>query len=281
MTETIEGTLPSGLPPNLPPGLAVLMRAAQARSSGRLDAAIAIIEAELSELRAAPNGASLQARVQLALALADTHLAAGNPERARNLLLAETAEAERLLRQVTAGGTPEHRRTISAGRLQLRDRLTQLALLGEPAPEIDVADWIQGEPTTLAGLRGRVVLLEFWATWCRPCIEAFPRLHELHARHAAEGLTVLALTRYGPPVDDPTASRAHERDLVRTVVADRGLNFLVGIAPDEQLQRRYGASGVPTMVLIDRQGIVRLITSAGDEATLDTALATYLGERYQ
>ena len=71
----------------------------------------------------------------------------------------------------------------------------------------------------------------------------------------------MALTRYGQVPDgaDPEEAQARERDLVRTVVAGRGLQIRVGIAPDARVQRRYGAMGVPTLALIDRQGRVRLI----------------------
>jgi thiol-disulfide isomerase/thioredoxin len=220
------------------------------------------------------------ARVQLGLALADSYLDLGDRERARRVLLDESGYAERIFHLIRLSGTPDQRRMASAGWLQVRDRAVQVELLGQAAPEIEVANWVLGEPTSLGKLRGQVVLLEFWATWCRPCLELLPRLRELHQRYADRGLAVLALTRYSrvPDGADPHEAHAGERDLVRTVIAGRDLEIRVGIAPDERLQRRYGASGVPMLVLVDRAGQVRSIGSGGDERALESTIEACLNE---
>jgi len=267
--------------PALPPVVREAMRqAGAARRDGRWDLAIAALESALEELRAEPLGAPFLARVQLGLVLADTYLDAGDRERARRLLLDESGYAERIFHLTRLSGTPEQRRAASSGRLQVRDRAARVELLGQEAPEISVEDWVLGEPATLEKLRGKVVLLEFWATWCRPCLELLPKLSELHRWFADQGLEIVALTRYAPtPAGaDPDEARARERDLVRTVVAGRELQIRVGIAPDARVQQRYGAIGVPTLALIDRQGRVRLSVSGGDEAALEAAIVACLAE---
>jgi thiol-disulfide isomerase/thioredoxin len=267
--------------PDLPSVVHAAMRqAAEARRDGRLDLATSALESALAQLREEPYGAPFLARVQLGLALADAYLDTDDRERARRLLLDESGYAERIFHLTRLSGSPEQVRAASAGRMQVRDRAAQVELLGQPAPEIDVADWVLGEPASLADLQGKVVLLEFWATWCRPCLEMMPKLRDLHERYAARGLEILALTRYGqtPAGTDPAEAQATERRLVRTVVDGRGLAFRVGIAPDARLQRRYGAMGVPTLALIDRGGTVRLITSGGDEAALELATEGCLAE---
>jgi len=257
-----------------------MRRAGEARHDGRLDLAAAALESALGELRSEPLGAPFLARVQLGLVLADTYLDAGDRAGARQLLLDESGYAERIFHLTRLSGSPEQRRAASAGRLQVRDRAVQVELLGQDAPELNVADWVLGAPTTLGALRGKVVLVEFWATWCRPCLELLPRLGELHQRYADQGLEILALTRYSqlPAGTDPDEARARERDLVQTVVADRRLEIRVGIAPDARVQQRYGAMGVPTLALIDRLGRVRLVTSGGDEAALEAAIVACLAE---
>jgi thiol-disulfide isomerase/thioredoxin len=257
-----------------------MQAAAAARRQGRLDLAISALESSLEQLRSEPYGAPFLARVQLGLALADTYLDAGDRPRARQLLLDESGYAERIFHLTRLSGSPEQQRAASAGRLQVRDRAVQVALLDQSAPDLQMVDWIQGDPTTLGELRGTVVLVEFWATWCRPCLELLPRLGELHRRFGDQGLEILALTRYPsvPPGGDPTEIKARELDLVRTVVAGRGLHIRVGIAPDVHLQQRYGAMGVPTLALIDRSGTVRLIASGGDEAALESAIEAALAE---
>jgi len=261
-----------------------MRRASDARRDGHPEQAAAVLESALEQLRTEPLGAPFLARVQLGLALADALLEHGRPsarEQARRLLLDESGYAERIFHLTRLSGTPEQIRAASAGRLQVRDRAGQVGLLGEPAPELDVADWVLGDAKSLPELRGQVVLLEFWATWCRPCLELLPRLRELHEQYAAQGLSILALTRYGqsPAEIDPTEARARERDLVRTVISGRGLDGIrVGIAPDARLQRQYGGMGVPTLVLIDRAGLVRSIASGGDEVALESAITACLEE---
>jgi thiol-disulfide isomerase/thioredoxin len=136
---------------------------------------------------------------------------------------------------------------------------------------------VLGQPTTLAQQRGRVVLLEFWASWCRPCLAMFPVLRELHSRYAERGLTIIALTRYGPgPGGDPIADRVRQRDAICQTVANRGLEIAVGITPDGRLQQKYGAVGIPVFALIDRAGIVQPAPPAPDKAELEKAIASLL-----
>jgi thiol-disulfide isomerase/thioredoxin len=257
-----------------------LRQSAHARASGQFDRAITVLDAALAAVRAQPYSTPFMARVQLALALADAFVDAGDHEQARRLLLDESAYCEGIVQALTLNGTPEQRRTAMAGRMQVRDRAAQVELLGQAAPELMVADWVLGDSASLASLRGQVILLEFWATWCRPCLEMFPRLRDLHHRFAARGLSIMALTRYAPaPRDaDPTEAHATERELIQSVIADRGLEFRVGIAPDGRLQSRYGAHGVPTLVLIDRAGRVQSIASGGDDAALDAEIEQLLHE---
>jgi thiol-disulfide isomerase/thioredoxin len=267
--------------PALPPIVEeAFRRAGEARSGGNLAGAVAALESALGQLRTEPLGTPFMARVLLGMVLADTYLDAGQRELARRLLLDESGHAEQIVQSIRLNGLPEQLRAAEAGRLQIRDRAAQVDLLDREAPEIEVADWMLGEATSLAALRGKVVLLEFWATWCRPCLELMPSLGLLHQQYAERGLEIVALTRYeqAPSDADPAEARARERDLVRTVIAGRGLAFRVGIAPDARVQQRYGATGVPTLALIDRAGRVRLCGSGGDEAALEAAIVDCLDE---
>lgn len=265
---------------NLPPGFRpALIEAGKLRREQRLPEATAVLEAALAEARRAPLDSPFQARVSLGMALADLYLATDNADRAAAMLSDEARFADRIVEAVRQDGTPEQLRAASAGRLQVRDRAVQVGMLGEMAPEIEVAEWALGEPTTLAELRGRVVLLEFWATWCGPCLEMFPRLIDLHARQEAHGLTVMALTHYdAPPGEDAAPFQARERANVARVVSERGLAFRVGIAADDRVQRRYGATAVPTLVAIDRRGRVRYASSSGDEMALQCTIPALLDE---
>jgi len=128
--------------------------------------------------------------------LSDVYLSLNRVDDAHAFLAEEVAFAERISQIMQATGTLNQKRSAMSGYLQIRDRAAQINLLGKPGPEIDVATWIVGDPVTLADLRGRVVLLEFWATWCKPCQEMFPKLTAHYEQHADQGLEVVAITRH-------------------------------------------------------------------------------------
>jgi peroxiredoxin len=102
---------------------------------------------------------------------------------------------------------------------------------------------LEGGRLGLADFRGRVVLLNFWATWCPPCVTELPAMERLHQRHLARGFTVLAvsLDTLGAPA-------------VAAFVRERGLTFPVGLDPASDVARAYGVRALPTTALLDRQG---------------------------
>ena len=255
-----------------------LTDAARLRRDGRLHDAVAVVVSALADARATPFDMPFRDRVLLGLALADLYLQTDRQDSARTLLAEEVVFAETVLALIQQDGSPDQVRAATAGCHQLRDRAVQVDLLGRSAPEIEVAEWVVGQPTTLAEQRGRVVMLEFWARSCRSCVAMLPALSDLHDRYHKHGLTILALTRYGPSDDVPIAERAHERDMIRQISADQSLEFAVGIAADGGLQQRYGATGIPTFAIIDRAGIVRLASSIPDKPKMEKLIADLLDE---
>lgn len=119
-----------------------------------------------------------------------------------------------------------------------------------PAPEIHGDAWLNSEPLTLAGLRGRVVLLEFWTFACRNCQNVEPHLKRWHARFAAAGLVTVAV--HTPELD-------FERDLanLRSYVREQGIAYPVAVDNGFTTWRRYGNRAWPALYLIDRQGQIR------------------------
>jgi len=81
-----------------------------------------------------------------------------------------------------------------------------------------------------------------------------------------------------PPGSDSAEAQFRERELIQSVIADRGLAVRVGIASDGRMQSRYGANGVPTLVLIDRAGRVRLVASGGDDGALEAEIRACLDQ---
>jgi len=251
---------------------ALMGRAFELSQSGDLDEATAQLEHALSEAMATPYEIEFQTRIQLAMSLANLYQSAGQIQKACGMLAEEAAFAEKISQVMQATGTPPQKRAATSGYLQVRDRSTQMSLLGREAPEISVKEWIKGGPASLAHFRGRVVLLEFWATWCKPCQEMFPKLTELHENNRSQGLEVIALTRHYMAFRGPAESMIEERQLMLNMVAEHGVNFHVGIAEDERLQGIYGANGLPTVVLIDRNGIIRYAVPGEDDIAFNKQL---------
>lgn len=256
--------------PRQPPAVPeAIIEATRLRRDGRVDDAVALVEAALAEARATPLDLPFRERVLLGLTLADLYLLADRRDRAQGLLATEVAFAEQLRDLIAQSGLPEQIRAASAGCLQLRDRAAQVDLLSRRAPEIEGVEWAHAGPTTLAEQRGRVVLLEFWAPWCRSCTAMFPFFRDLHDRHAGDGLTIIALTSH--------REGSRSGVLVQQAIAEHAVEFAVAIAPDERIQALYGANGIPTFALIDREGVVRLASSKPDRTALEEAVVGLLG----
>ncbi len=112
-----------------------------------------------------------------------------------------------------------------------------------PAPAF-AGRTLDGEPFDLVGLRGQVVLLNVWATWCEPCRKEMPELQALHARHREQGFTVV-----GVSVDAARLAGA-----VRQTVVDFGLRYPNVHDAQNTIGTAFKISGYPTSFLIDRAG---------------------------
>jgi peroxiredoxin len=136
-----------------------------------------------------------------------------------------------------------------------------------PAPEATFAT-VAGETVTTADLRGKVVLVNFWATSCVVCVKEMPRLVEAHRRHRSRGLETIAVAMsYDPP------------NYVARFVEQNALPFRVALDPVGEVAKRFGNVRLtPTTFVIDRHGqIVKKIVGAPDFAELDRLLDAALG----
>lgn len=126
---------------------------------------------------------------------------------------------------------------------------------GDPAPELILPD-AQGKATSLSSLRGAVVLLDFWASWCRPCRENSPELVKLYAKYKGQGLQIL-----GVSVDDNRTAWQ------RAVKTDK-MTWPQVIVPASEKNRvllAYGVSYIPATYLIDRKGVLQEVDLHGGE----------------
>jgi thiol-disulfide isomerase/thioredoxin len=130
-----------------------------------------------------------------------------------------------------------------AGAAQQGGKVIRFVRDPDPAPDFKLED-LQGKPLTLASAHGKVVLLNFWATWCGPCRAEIPDLIELQDKYKDQ-LQVIGLT-----VDEDDAG------MIRRVVAGAGINYPVAMAPAALRMQYGGIAALPTSFLLDRQGRV-------------------------
>ncbi|MGE0785881.1 MAG: TlpA disulfide reductase family protein [Sandaracinaceae bacterium] len=114
------------------------------------------------------------------------------------------------------------------------------------APEIGLRD-LNNNNVTMASLRGQVVLVDFWASWCEPCAEEFPVLQRLYGRYHEQGFTVVAVSQ------DRTA------DNMRGFLQQHQASFPVVLDAQHAVAGRYQPPRMPSSYIVDRQGVVRHI----------------------
>jgi thiol-disulfide isomerase/thioredoxin len=166
-------------------------------------------------------------------------------------------------------------------RSRIRKNINLLSLEGQPAPDFNKTDFIGTEPPSLAALKGKPVLLFLWAHWCGDCKAQAGMLSRVLRKYRAQGLVVIAPTRYyGTGAENKPAAPAEEKAHMAKVWAEAyaGLEG-VPILIDTDAMAQYGVSATPTYALIDRKGMVRFYSPTRlSEAELSRRIETVLAE---
>lgn len=150
--------------------------------------------------------------------------------------------------------------------LVLRPTPASVARIGEPAPDFVLAD-LDGNPLLLKDLRGRPVIVNFWASWCGPCVEEFPLLAAAADLHRGDGLAVVGIVF------------RDRSEAAREFMSRMGAPWPAAMDPAEAVAERFGVVGPPATFFIDRDGVVvgRQIGQLS-AADLDRGLAGILGK---
>lgn len=129
---------------------------------------------------------------------------------------------------------------------------------GKLAPDF-LLEGLDGTELRLSGLRGKPVVLNFWATWCAPCRQEIPQLVAAHARFGDEGLVILAV------------NMQEGKSIARRYAGDYGMEFPIAIDVDGEVGDEYRLLGLPMTFFIDRDGVVRSVfTGPFEERRGDT-----------
>ena len=190
-------------------------------------------------------------------------------------------QAEPWLRQAIAIGRSESRLWHLAKALQQLGRADEAAIFeeesntflsdtirrkftNEPVGELQLES-IAGRNLKLSDLKGKVVLINFWATWCAPCLQEMPSLQKMHEKYREKGLEIIAVSIDGDSRKVPTFAR------------EKGLNFLVAHSP--ALAERLKATPIPTSLFIDKHGHLRYRKvgfEEGDEREIEAVIMELL-----
>jgi len=118
------------------------------------------------------------------------------------------------------------------------------------APEFqNIGGWINSDPLTLNGLRGKVVFLDFWTYGCYNCQNTLPEMKRLHSKHGDEGLVIIG-------VHTPEFPYERKRENVERAVASAGLTYPIALDSDNRTWKLYGNHYWPRQTIIDRKGEV-------------------------
>jgi len=191
-------------------------------------------------------------------------------------LEAKLKTAEESLDEAGARAIATYGRSISSLRSRIESALKIEKMIGTEAPEIDAEHFVAQDPVTMADLRGKVVLIDFWAVWCGPCIMTFPHLIEWHEKYSDRGLVILGATRFYNYKWDEDADRAvrsgdvspeDELAMLKNFRQLHKLRHGFFTTPEtSDYQKKFGVTGIPHAVLIDKSGKISLVRIGSGEA---------------
>ena len=169
-----------------------------------------------------------------------------------------------------------------------RNSAVRLALLGKKAPSLGSTTWFGGKKQSLQSMKGKVILLDFWATWCGPCRMLMPGLDEIQKHWADKGLQVLGVTKPYAQGWLPEKDNKQRGQTVRGMTRDAFLQHLLEfrrrfgveypyVVTGKQGFDSYRVGGIPMVVLIDKKGDIAWVrVGAGGEGLLEATIERLL-----
>ncbi len=150
------------------------------------------------------------------------------------------------------------------------ERIEPDSLLNKLAPELIIAKWYNGNFGRIHSNRGKVILIDYWATWCKPCIKMFPALKKFQKKYADQGLQIIGLTRL---------DNQQSIEKIEAFIDNEKFAYPIGLSEESFNNLLYGVGAIPHVVLIDKEGIVRFYEiGLGDETILEREIIKLIEE---
>jgi len=147
-----------------------------------------------------------------------------------------------------------------------RMELVRTQLINKPAPDFKVAEVASKKTLSLTNYRGKVVILDFWATWCGPCRRSIPELNAIVERHKGQEFALIGISD-------------EDKDTLKTFLKTNTLTYTVASDPTRQANKDYLVNALPTTFLIDQDGVVReVFVGSADMKKLAAMVDELLGK---
>ena len=141
--------------------------------------------------------------------------------------------------------------------------------INKPAKKFELPDLSSGKKVSLDEFAGRVVYLDFWASWCKPCVESFPKLDELHKKYRDRGFDVIAI------------NLDQKKDKALEFIQKLPVSYTLLYDKSATVAMKYKVQAMPSSYFIDKKGVIRLTHSGfrpGDEDKIEKAVKLLLAE---
>ena len=178
------------------------------------------------------------------------------------------AAGERIVLQrvFSHGKAQKEEITVMLGARPEESELQQKMFIGQKAPSFSYIDFSSRQEKVFSPAQGKVVLLDFWATWCGPCLMSMPELKRLHEKYSAQGLEIIGIT------DEPEAK-------IRPVARRYSIPYTLGSNRSYDAFRMYSVQSLPTAYLIDKNGVMKQVfIGAGHTQRLEQEIQRLLAE---